>query len=115
METGQQAAEAALTGAGVWEVIASGPLPCADHTWRRVPARTPGFGGSLSGAGPPEPGVSVGVPARLTHSAFLRLWYERRQGLRQVFRLASERSGRKAASEPSIWSGFPHSACSVEQ
>ncbi|TNN69274.1 hypothetical protein EYF80_020425 [Liparis tanakae] len=25
------------------------------------------------------------------------------------------RSGRKAASEPSIWSGFPHRACSVEQ
>lgn len=50
-----------------------------------------------------------------THSAFLRLWYERRQGLRQVFRLASDRSGRKAASEPSIWSGFPQRACSVEQ
>lgn len=50
-----------------------------------------------------------------THSAFLRLWYERRQGLRHVFLLASDRSGRKAASEPSIWSGFPHRACSVEQ
>lgn len=50
-----------------------------------------------------------------THSAFFRLWYERLQGFRHVFLLARDRSGRKAASEPSIWSGFPQRACSVEQ
>ena len=49
------------------------------------------------------------------YSAFLRLWYERLQGFLHVLRLARFRSGRKAANEPSIWSGLPHRACSVEQ
>lgn len=74
---------------------------------RSQPSLTPGKSG---------PGLGLPRPCSAhTHSAFLRLWYERRHGFRHVFLLARDRSGRKAASEPSIWSGFPHRACSVEQ
>ena len=91
-----------LTPSAVDETLG---LVLCSRSGRSQPSRDPREAGFQS----PRPSAPP------THSAFLRLWYERRQGFRQVFLLARDRSGRKAASEPSIWSGFPHRACSVEQ